>query len=190
MSCRQVIACDHWSCREGRPHCAIGRHRAPSPGVCLLRCDRHSGPDRTEAAAALTISAAVPFTARVQVRTMARTTTPAEKRGRVRDYLAAELSLLRHGPVSPAVYDERAASCATCPHRQLDPADAIGFCGRCGCGKRTRARLSTRLHMPKAPCPVKRFGDAAGTGQGNLTAELISIAKATIGDVLARRRDT
>lgn len=90
------------------------------------------------------------------------------KRPSVREYLRAELSLLREGPVSLPVFEERKVACLACTMRNPHPEDQIGLCGACGCGDRIRARLSTKLRMPKATCPMSRWEPASGSGRRNL----------------------
>ena len=93
--------------------------------------------------------------------------TKEEQEALIASYLRAEGSLWAQGPVSLPVFQERKAACMCCPHR--DPrGDDIGFCGKCGCGNRERARLSTKLWMPLAVCGLperaRRWGESAGEG--------------------------
>ena len=93
--------------------------------------------------------------------------TEEEQAAAIESYLRAEGSLWTQGPVSLPIYNERKGECMVCPHRKPE-GDEIGFCGKCGCGNRERARLSTKLWMPLAVCglrePLRRWREAAGEG--------------------------
>ena len=90
------------------------------------------------------------------------------KRPSIREYLKAEISLLREGPVTLPVFEERKSKCLSCPVRTPHTEDSIGLCGACGCGDRIRARLSTKLWMPKATCPMSPWEAANGCGRRTL----------------------
>lgn len=79
------------------------------------------------------------------------------------DYFRAERSLAVEGPVSVEAYEARKAQCMACPKRQASARDDIGFCGSCGCGQRDRARLTVKLTMPAASCPLGKWGEAKGS---------------------------
>jgi len=74
-------------------------------------------------------------------------------------WVKAEVGLLVKGKVDPATYDARVTACRQCP--QLRPApdqDSVGFCGACGCGTRSRARIgAVKAHMPTAACPLGKW---------------------------------
>ena len=86
-----------------------------------------------------------------------------EQEASIERYLRAEGSLWTQGPVSLPIFDDRKSKCMPCPHRVPD-GDEIGFCGRCGCGDRERARLSAKLWMPLAGCPLGRWLESVGEG--------------------------
>jgi len=70
-------------------------------------------------------------------------------------YITAEASLALHGPVPEDVSASRSALCMACPKRVSgDGADAVGYCNSCGCGTWSRARLSVKVTMPAAFCPL------------------------------------
>jgi hypothetical protein len=77
----------------------------------------------------------------------------------VASYVAAEASLAVLGPVASDVFEARKAACMGCEHRatDTDPPDDIGFCRKCGCGTSARARLTIKLTMPAAECPLKKW---------------------------------
>ena len=78
--------------------------------------------------------------------------------GKARAYLAAEASLLIEGRVSPEFHAARVTVCRQCAHLVTDASDPVGFCGACGCGTRSRARLhESKAWMPKATCPEGRW---------------------------------
>ena len=74
-------------------------------------------------------------------------------------YVEAEASLVMQGPVAPEVFEARKAACLGCEHRatNTEPPDEIGFCKKCGCGTAARARLTVKLTMPKATCPLEKW---------------------------------
>jgi hypothetical protein len=73
-------------------------------------------------------------------------------------WLKAEVGLLVKGRVADDVYDRRVTACRQCPHLVRHEADEVGFCGACGCGTRSRARIAAvKAHMPDATCPAKRW---------------------------------
>lgn len=83
--------------------------------------------------------------------------TPSLAR-RAASWLRAEASLLLEGKVSPEVRESRLSLCVICPRLVRDAGDEVGFCGACGCGTRSRARLSAvKSWMPKAKCPLRKW---------------------------------
>lgn len=84
--------------------------------------------------------------------------------GNVASYLSAEASLHLHGPVSDETFAARKALCVACPSRVLSDQlpDEIGFCRSCGCGVSERAKLTVKLTMPTATCPLGKWGAAEG----------------------------
>lgn len=87
-----------------------------------------------------------------------RRVTPHRPRNivsRAATYLTAEASLALNGPVSAEVAESRSALCCACPKRiDGDGADSIGYCNSCGCGAWSRSRLSLKVSMPAAFCPL------------------------------------
>jgi hypothetical protein len=77
----------------------------------------------------------------------------------IASYVAAEASLAVQGPVAPEVFEARKQACLGCEHRAADtePKDDIGFCRKCGCGTSARARLTVKLTMPAAKCPLDKW---------------------------------
>jgi rRNA maturation endonuclease Nob1 len=77
----------------------------------------------------------------------------------IASYVKAETSLAIQGPVSREVFELRKATCMGCEHRatNTDPPDEIGFCKKCGCGTSARAKLTVKLTMPEAECPLKKW---------------------------------
>lgn len=70
-------------------------------------------------------------------------------------YVSAEASLALHGPVPAEVAEARSALCRACPKRvDGDGADTVGYCNSCGCGTWSRSRLSIKITMPAAFCPL------------------------------------
>lgn len=120
----------------------------------------------------------------------------------LRDYIKAEASLFKQGPVPLPVYEERVGpkGCGTCPGRVATlegKSDPVGFCTKCGCGSRERAALSVKAQMPDASCPLpgpaKRWGPSPGEGRhalarlpGGVTGQALSVVKG-VGRELKRR---
>jgi hypothetical protein len=74
-------------------------------------------------------------------------------------YAAAEVSRVVLGPLPPDEVESRLAACRSCEHLQV--VDGKGeFCGQCGCGHRRRAELSIKATMPRASCPLGKWGTA------------------------------
>lgn len=82
-------------------------------------------------------------------------------------YAKAEASLLMKGPVSPEVFEGRKSTCMGCEHRATDaqPPDEIGYCKKCGCGVSVRARLTVKLTMPDATCPLSKWPEGPSEPQ-------------------------
>lgn len=73
-------------------------------------------------------------------------------------WVKAEVGLLVKGKVDPATYEARVTSCRQCPKLVRHEADKVGFCGACGCGTRSRARIgAVKAHMPDATCPLGKW---------------------------------
>lgn len=82
-------------------------------------------------------------------------------------YTTVEGSQFFEGRVSRRIFKKRKSICMTCPRRMNPTPDKedIGWCTTCSCGtKNPRAALSNKLWMPKAYCPLKKFGPEKGGG--------------------------
>jgi hypothetical protein len=82
-------------------------------------------------------------------------------------YSTVEGSQFFGGRVSNRVYKKRKSICMGCPRRMNPTPDKeeVGWCTTCSCGtKNPRAALSNKLWMPKAYCPLKKFGPESGNG--------------------------
>lgn len=78
--------------------------------------------------------------------------------GKARSYLAAEVSLVVSGPVSAEEHARRVTVCRQCPSLVPSEDDPVGYCGACGCGTRSRARLhESKAWMPRATCPLGKW---------------------------------
>ena len=80
-------------------------------------------------------------------------------------WVTAEISLLDEGPVPITVFNQRLDQCVVCEQRTGYTQDKLGFCQKCSCGENIRAKLETKLNMPKAECPLGKWGFAAGEGR-------------------------
>lgn len=49
------------------------------------------------------------------------------------------------------VRKQRLATCASCPHRKIQPLTKIAVCGQCGCPLASKTRLS------RAACPIGKW---------------------------------
>ena len=77
---------------------------------------------------------------------------------RAASWVKAEVGLLVKGKVDPATYEARVTACRQCPKLVRHEADKVGFCGACGCGTRSRARIgAVKAHMPDATCPLGKW---------------------------------
>lgn len=77
--------------------------------------------------------------------------------GYAADYLIAEASLLAHGPLPPALVEERLVACRGCERLQRRPEAPVGYCAACGCREWARAELTVKASMPAATCPLRRW---------------------------------
>lgn len=82
----------------------------------------------------------------------------------IASYVSAETSMVVQGEVEDEVYNERKAHCVACPSRVLSDKlpDELGYCRSCGCGVSERAKLTVKLRMPAASCPLKKWDKAPG----------------------------
>lgn len=143
--------------------------RTVSPGYCMLVCKAYEGPRRTpeliQQVSGISVKG-MPLVNDTTSQSAAPAPRPTLKQ--IKSWLAAEWSLLKQGPVPVAVFNERMSHCMACPHRVVDRADDPGYCDQCGCGGNDRARLATKLHMPKAACPAGHWSNDCGEGRQHL----------------------
>ena len=102
----------------------------------------------------------------------------------VASYVTAEMSLQLYGPVGGKALEERRAQCMACPSRRTSSelADEIGFCSSCGCGVSDRSRLSVKITMPKATCPLGKWNESDGRHPRLIDRLRSAIARFMIGD--------
>lgn len=92
-------------------------------------------------------------------------------------YLKAETSQIIQGKVSEEIFEKRKNICLSCDKmKNIQPeSESIGWCTACGCGWKSRAALSKKLHIPTLQCPLEKFGQEIGTGF-NLKSAVESIS--------------
>lgn len=150
-----------------------------SPGYCMLACKSYEGPHRTPALIQQVSGISVKGMPLVN-QTAITAPPPRPTLKQIKSWLAAEWSLLKQGPVPVEVFNERMAQCMACPHRVVDREDDPGYCDQCGCGANERARLATKLHMPKATCPLAHPKWTATQGEGRAALQRIGGAFAQV----------
>jgi hypothetical protein len=98
-------------------------------------------------------------------------------------YVTAEMSLQLYGPVPDPIFEERKAQCMSCSSRKVSTTmhDDIGFCSSCGCGVNERSKLTVKLRMPKATCPMNKWGEADGRHDGIIDRIKSFIARKILG---------
>ncbi len=189
------IDCKHWQNIGQRTHgvCSLGYFGgSPSCGTCLIQCRDYTGNQR-------------PHEAMDDIAAMEKAQGKTKPKVSLRKYLKAELSLLTHGPVPLTIYEHRGLCCtgpkgfnSPCAHWKQsieDMEDDVGFCGSCGCGGRERAKLSTKLHMPKATCPKGIWGEEKGEGIlqlariGGIVKQVKSIIKGVKDEMTKEAKD-
>jgi len=77
-------------------------------------------------------------------------------------YFKFELSAIRHGTVSSKVFEKRKKECLKCEGRIRDITDPIGYCNKCGCSKNPRSKLSVKLTVTGAECPLGKWKKEKG----------------------------
>lgn len=82
--------------------------------------------------------------------------------GLVKSYLAFEWNNVKYGKLSKEIFLKRAKICKSCPGLMKSPFDSIGFCGLCGCGMNPRARLTVKLTVSGASCPIGKWSPMWG----------------------------
>jgi len=80
----------------------------------------------------------------------------------VLSYLKFEFSSIRHGTVSAKVFQKRKNICLSCEGRIRDITDPIGYCSKCGCSKNPRSKLSVKLTVAGAECPIGKWKKEKG----------------------------
>lgn len=98
-------------------------------------------------------------------------------------YLSAEASLQLHGPVTDEVFEDRKRHCVECPSRVLSDKlpDEIGYCRSCGCGVSDRSRLTVKLTMPAASCPMGKWSPSEGRHRSPIERAKSWLAKRLLG---------
>lgn len=95
-------------------------------------------------------------------------------------FILALLSRLFFGRLPTPEYHARLSACAFCPNLRITPSGA--FCGACGCGENSLARLDhptrSKLLYPFLRCPAGRFEAAPvpPTLSGRIFGSLVSAA--------------
>lgn len=155
-----MTECDHWM-DIGREHfgrCGADHHGGfPSRGVCGSCQFRVVGGVNVAIPPAVTIDGGsdlppIPVTGKLR-----------RAVSRMAAYASAELSNVFSLPLSSGAIEQRVSACKSCVKlvSSLDgrtDSGGIGFCAGCGCGGRKRAALSVKIKMPKATCPLGRWG--------------------------------
>jgi len=72
-------------------------------------------------------------------------------------YFKFELLNIYRGKVSKKIFNDRKNKCLDCHGLMKDTTDPIGYCGLCGCGKNPRARLTVKLTVAGATCPLNKW---------------------------------
>jgi len=138
---RDIVDCDHWrDCKiDGGGCCAENRFSKPSFGVCNTLCK-------------FKIS-----------------NGELKNPNGIGQYLTVELKAISQGPASQADAAARLAICMACEHRATEykgQTDTIGWCQRCSCGSNARAKLSVKVTLAGASCPLApaKWASVPGTG--------------------------
>jgi hypothetical protein len=116
---------------------------------------------------------------------MRRDSQEVKRQATAVDWARAEASLMRQGPVSLPVLQERVRQCHDCPQRMPDPSgQSLGWCNSCGCGTRQRATLDIKLTMPAVSCPLGKWGESVGS-HGSIRQAINGISIQTRGIIAA-----
>lgn len=78
------------------------------------------------------------------------------------NYIKFEISSIFNGNVSAKIFEKRKKMCLSCDGRVSHSLDPIGFCNNCGCGKNPRSRLSVKLTVAGAECPIGKWKKEKG----------------------------
>ena len=163
--------CDHWKdCGIYMGGCcAINIFENPSHSICTKKC-KH----RTVDGVKLNPNGTAPL-------------TESQKKSRVVQYATAELTHATQGPASEADAAARLAICMECEHRATDykgQTDLVGWCQRCGCGANPRAKLTVKVTLAGASCPLTppKWEAVQGTGASVASAvdAVAGVAKSII----------
>lgn len=157
---KQKINCEYWSHDEitCNTSCSLNVVNNPTPKDCNSCLQRKSVP---EVKVEITNN-----NKPVELKYPEPTGTPSFTTKAIK-YSTVEGSQFFEGRVSNRVFKKRKSICMTCPRRMNPTPDKeeIGWCTTCSCGtKNPRAALSNKLWMPKAYCPLKKFGPEKGGG--------------------------
>lgn len=148
---RKKINCEYWSVDSNtcKASCSL-KHINPSDANCFICTERKK---------LLNVV--------IQPLTIEATTK----------YVKAETSQIFQGKVKEEIFEKRKNICLSCDKRKnIQPeAESIGWCTACGCGWKSRAALSKKLHIPTLQCPLNKFGPELGTGF-NLKSALESVS--------------
>lgn len=138
---RDIVDCDHWrDCKiDGGGCCAENRFSKPSTGVCNTLC-------------------------KFKIRN-----GELKNPSGIGQYLTVELIAISQGPASEADAAARLAICMGCEHRATNyegQTDTVGWCKRCICGSNARAKLSVKVTLAGASCPLApaKWSSVPGTG--------------------------
>jgi hypothetical protein len=80
-----------------------------------------------------------------------------KKISKIFSYFKFEFSNFYKGKVSKRIFNDRKNKCLDCHGLMKDTTDPIGYCGLCGCGKNPRARLTVKLTVAGATCPLNKW---------------------------------
>jgi hypothetical protein len=72
-------------------------------------------------------------------------------------YFKFEILNVYRGKVSNRIFNQRAKACLDCHGLRKHSSDQIGYCGLCGCGMNPRARLTVKLTVAGATCPLNKW---------------------------------
>jgi hypothetical protein len=107
-------------------------------------------------------------------------------------YAATEARHAVQGPAPTSVIEQRIAICRACPgrvdvfHGATDDG-GVGFCTKCGCPASQRSKLSVKLTLAGAACPIGKFGAVEGTGGSLKTAvQAVKGMAQTLGAIVKR----
>ena len=80
-----------------------------------------------------------------------------KKQSKLFSYFKFEILNVYRGKVSNRIFNQRAKACRDCHGLKKHSSDQIGYCGLCGCGMNPRARLTVKLTVAGATCPLNKW---------------------------------